>query len=280
MKDVAIIGAGEVGGLLAHVLARRDTAAEIRLIDESGRVAAGKALDITQSAPIEQFAARVSGATDISTAAGAAIIVLADRVSGGEWQGEDALALLKRLNQLASGAVLLGTGPSCRELVERGVRELHIPRARLLGSAPEALAAALRAMIALETDGSPQDIALSIAGVPPSQIVVAWDDATIGGFAAARVLDEPTRRRLAARLPSLWPPGPYALASAAAKVIEALAGRSRRLATCFVAPDDAAGVRMRTAALPVRLDAMGMAEVVLPTLSVHDRVALDNAMML
>src|SRR5947207_2861409 len=120
MKDVAIIGAGEVGGLLAHVLARRDTAAEIRLIDESGR------------------------------------------------------------------------------------------------------AAALRAMIALETDGSPQDIALSIAGVPPSQIVVAWDDATIGGFAAARVLDEPTRRRLAARLPSLWPPGPYALASAAAKVIEAL----------------------------------------------------------
>ena len=97
MKDVAIIGAGEVGGLLAHVLARRDTAAEIRLIDESGRVAAGKALDITQSAPIEQFAARVSGATDISTAAGAAVIVLADRVSGGEWQGEDGLMLLKRL---------------------------------------------------------------------------------------------------------------------------------------------------------------------------------------
>ena len=250
MKDVAIIGAGEVGGLLAHVLARRDAAAEIRLIDESGRVATGKALDIAQSAPIEQFAARVSGATDISTAAGAAVIVLADRVSGGEWQGEDALALLKRLNQLASGAVLLGTGPSCRELVERGVRELHIPRARLLGSAPEALAAALRAMIALETDGSPQDIALSIAGVPPSQIVVAWDDVTIGGFAATRGLDEPTRRRLVARLPLLWPPGPYALASAAAKVIEALLGRSRRLATCFVAPDDAAGVRMRTAALP------------------------------
>jgi malate dehydrogenase len=280
MKEVAIIGAGEVGSLLTHVLARRDAAAEIRLIDESGRVAAGKALDITQSAPIEQFAARVSGATDISTAAGAAIIVLADRVSGGEWQGEDALALLKRLNQLASGAVLLGTGASCRELVERGVRELHLPRARLLGSAPEALAAALRAMIALETDGSPQDVALSIAGVPPSQIVVAWDDVTIGGFAAMRVLDEPTRRRLAARLPSLWPPGPYALASAAAKVIEALLGRSRRLVICFVAPDDTAGVRMRTAALPVRLDSMGMAEVVLPTLSVHDRVALDNAMSL
>src|SRR2546422_7980849 len=120
MKGVAIIGAGEVGGLLAHVLARRDAAAAIRLIDESGRVAAGKALDITQSAPIEQFAACLSGATDTSTAAGAAIVVLADRVGGGEWQGEDALALLKRLNQLASGAVLLCAGPSYPQLVERG----------------------------------------------------------------------------------------------------------------------------------------------------------------
>jgi malate dehydrogenase len=280
MKDVAIIGAGEVGSLLAHVLARRDAVTEIRLIDESGRAAGGKALDITQAAPIEQFATRVSGATDISTAAGAAVIVLADRVSGGEWQGEDALLLLKRLNQLTAGAVLLGAGPACRELIERGTRELHIPRARLLGSAPEAIAAAMRALIALEIDGSPQDVALSIAGVPPSQIVVAWDDVTIGGFAATRVLDEPARRRLAARLPALWPPGPYALASAASKVIEAVLGRSRRLTTCFVAPDEASGVRTRTAALPVRLGSMGIAEVVLPTLSVRDRVALDNAMLL
>jgi malate dehydrogenase len=215
MHDVAIIGAGELGGLLAHVLARRDATAQIRLIDEMGRVAAGKALDITQSAPIEQFATRVSGSTDVSTAAGSSIIVLADRFNAGEWQGEDGLALLKRLTQLTSGAVLLGAGTSCRELIERGARELHIPRARLLGSAPEALAAAMRAIVALETNGSPQDVSLSIAGVPPSQMVVAWDDVTIGGFAATRVLDEPSRRRLVARLPALWPPGPYALAAAA-----------------------------------------------------------------
>jgi malate dehydrogenase len=280
MQNVAIIGAGELGGLLAHVLARRDAAAQIRLIDETGRVAAGKALDIAQAAPIEQFATRVSGSTDISMAAGAAVIVLADRFGAGEWQGEDGLMLLKRLNQLTSGAIFLGAGSSCRELIERGARELHIPRARLLGSAPEALASALRAMVALETDGSPRDVALSIAGVPPSQIVVPWDDVTIGGFAATRVLDEPARRRLAARLPSLWPPGPYALAAAASRVIEALLGRSRRLAACFVAPDDAAGTRTRTAALPVRLSAAGIAEVVLPSLNAKDRVALDNAMLL
>jgi hypothetical protein len=57
---------------------------------------------------------------------------------------------------------------------------------------------------------------------------------------------ENRRRSLAsredARLPALWPPGPYALASAAAKVVEAIVGRSRHRAVCFVAPDDAAGV--------------------------------------
>ena len=61
MQDVAIIGAGELGGALAHVLARRDVASTIRLIDETGGVAAGKALDIMQSAPIERFATRVVG---------------------------------------------------------------------------------------------------------------------------------------------------------------------------------------------------------------------------
>jgi len=280
MHTVAIIGAGELGGALAHVLARRDAIGEIRLIDEAGRVAAGKALDIAQAAPIERFATQVSGSTDISTAAGAATVVIADRMGGGEWSGEDGLMLMRRLLQMASGAILLCAGASQRELVERGVRELGISRTRLFGSAPEALVAAARAIVALETQGSPRDVALSLLGVPPSHIVLPWDDATIGGFAATRVLDEPARRRIDARLPALWPPGPYALASAASKVIEALAGRSRQRAICFVAPDDAAGRRMRAAALPVRLGPGGIASVVLPSLNVHDRVALDNATLL
>jgi malate/lactate dehydrogenase len=273
MQDVAIIGAGELGGALAHVLARRDVASAIRLIDESGRVAAGKALDIAQ--------ARLSGSTDISSAAGASVIAVADRVGpAGEWQGDDGVALLRRLIQIAAGSVVLCVGASQRELVERGVRELRMSRFRLFGSAPEALAAAARAIVALEVNGSPRDVTLALVGEPPTQVVVPWDEATIGGFAATRVLDEPSRRRIVARLPALWPPGPYALASAAAKIIEAIAGRSRARAIGFVAPDDTQGRRARAAALPVRLHAAGIAEVVLPKLGVHDRVALDNAMLL
>jgi malate dehydrogenase len=280
MNEVAIVGAGDLGGALAHLLARQNIARTIRLIDDAGRIAAGKALDISQAAPIEGFATELSGFTEPDAAAGAAIVVLADRAGKGEWQGDEALLVLQRLSQMASGAVFLCAGASQRDVVDRGVGELHIPRGRLIGSAPEALAAAARALIALDTDGSPQDVALTVLGVPPDRLVIPWEDAAVGGFSAVRMIDGPRRRRIAARLPALWPPGPYALAAAAAKAIGAITGRSRQLSSCFVAADVSAGRRARTAALPVRLGETGVVEVVVPELNGHDRVALDNAMML
>ena len=280
MQNVAIIGAGELGGATAHALARSNLVRSITLIDDTRRVAAGKALDIAQAAPVEGFATHVSGATDLSMAAGASVVILADRITGGEWQGEDGLVLLKRLSQTASGAVILCAGPSQRELVDRGVRELKIPRTRLFGSAPESLAAAARALVALAVNGSPRDISLSVLGVPPAHTVIPWADATVAGFALTRLVDEPSRRRLGARVAALWPPGPYALAAAATACVEAMAGRSRRLASCFVAPDVSSGTHTRTGAMPVRLGPAGIVDVVLPSLSAVEQVALDNALML
>ena len=280
MQDVAIIGAGDLGGATAHALARSNLVRSITLIDEAGRVAAGKALDIAQAAPVEGFATQLSGATDVSMAAGASIVILADRITGGEWQGDDGLVLLKRLSQTASGAVILCAGPAQRELIDRGVHELTFPRTRLFGSAPESLAAAARALVALAVNGSPRDISLSVLGVPPAHTVIPWADATVAGFALTRVVDEPSRRRLAARVTALWPPGPYALAAAAAVVVEAMTGRSRRVASCFVAPDCSTGTHTRTGAMPVRLGSAGIVEMVLPSLSAVEQVALDNAMQI
>jgi malate dehydrogenase len=280
MQDVAIIGAGDLGGAVAHALARSNLARSVRLIDETGRIAVGKALDIAQAAPVEGFATQLSGATDISMAAGASMVILADRMTGGEWRGEDGLVLLKRLSQTASGAVIVCAGPSQRELVDRGIRELKFARTRLFGSAPESLAAAARALVALAVNGSPRDVSLSILGRPPAHTVIPWADATIGGFSLLRQVDEPSRRRLEARVTSLWPTGPYALAAAATVIVEAMAGRSRRVASCFVAPDLSTGTRVHTGAMPVRLGPAGIVEIVSPSLSAVEQVALDNAMML
>jgi malate dehydrogenase len=286
MGEVAIVGAGELGGLVAHALARRNAAGVVRLIDGAGRVAEGKALDISQAAPVEGFAGTIAGSTDLSAAAGAAIVVIADRAGGpgkpggNVWQSEDDLTLVRQLNAIAPRALFLCAGVSHRELVERSVRELHIPRTRILGSASEAFVAAAAAIVALELDVSPQDVTLAILGVPPHQIVIAWEHAAVAGFALTGMLSEPIRRQLTRRIGALWPVGPQALASAACKVVDAMSGNSRRPVTCFVAPDDQAGVRARAAALPVRLGSSGIIEVMMPALSVAERVALDNAMLL
>jgi malate dehydrogenase len=286
MREVAIVGAGELGGLAAHALARRNTAQVIRLIDPSGRVAEGKALDISQAAPIEGFVGAVVGSTDLSTTAGASVVVIADRV-GGEgrgdseiWDSDDSLTLLRQLNAIAPRALFLCAGASHRELVERSVRELRISRSRILGCASEAFVAAAKAIVALQLDVSPRELSLSILGVPPHQIVIAWEHAAVGGFALTAMMSEPTRRQLAERIAALWPVGPYALASAVRQVVDAACGSTRRPVTCFVAPDDQAGVRMRAAALPIRFGAGGVVEVMTPMLSVVERVALDNALLI
>jgi malate dehydrogenase len=280
MREVAIVGAGELGGAVAHVLARRDAVRSLVLVDESGRVAEGKALDIAQAAPVEGFATQLAGTTDIARVAGSEVVIVTERFAAGPWSTEDGLLLLKRLAQMAPRATILCAGASSRDLIERGVRELRIDRRRLFGSAPEAVASSARALVALCANASPREVALSVLGVPPSHTVIAWEEATIGGFALTRQLDEPSRRRLAARVAATWPPGPYALASAAALVIEAMAGRSRRSACCFVAPDTSSGTHARASALPVRFDASGIATTLQPSLSVLERVAWENAVRL
>jgi malate dehydrogenase len=279
MHEVAIIGAGELGGALAHILARRDVARRVRLVDD-GRVAEGKALDIAQAAAVEGFATEMVGSNDIATAAGADAIVIADRAGAGEWHGEAALQLVRRLAQSAPQAVLLCGGATQRDLIDVAARELRIGRTRLFGSAPEALAGGARALVALAANASPRDVCLSVLGVPPNHTVVPWEDVTLSGFPLARVVGEATRRRIAARISALWPPGPYALASAAALVVEGVAGRSRRTSSCFVAPDESLGRRARTGALPVRLGSTGIVDVLVPRLTVADSVALDNAIQL
>jgi len=188
--------------------------------------------------------------------------------------------VLTRLRDFSPQSLVVCAGATQRELVERGVRELHVSRARIVGSAPEALVSGVRAIVAAELRVSPRDVALTALGVPPDHIVVPWEDATAGGFAVSRLIGEPERRRLDAGLGTLWPPGPYALASAAAKVIDTVLGRSERVVSCFVAPDDAAGRKTRTAALPVRLTRGGVVGVVMPELNGRDRVRWDNATLL
>jgi malate dehydrogenase len=278
MSRVAIIGAGPLGGALAHTLAGRARAGEVRLIDPDGKVAEGKALDILQASPVEGFSTRITAASTVAAAAGADVIVLADLVTGGEIAGESGLALLKQLTSLETRSPLLFAGASQRELMSRAADELHVPSRRLLGSAPLALEAAVRAVVAAMLDASPGDLSIGVAGVPPRDAVIGWEAATAFHQPIGSVLAPHHLASISSRLAALWPPQPYALASAAARVAEALALGSRRRYTCFTAIDVTGTGRGMIAAVPVEIVEGGAGKAVEPALSRHERTAFENGL--
>ena len=279
MSSIVILGAGELGGAVARQLACADVTRRIVLVDESAPLAEGKALDIRQAAPIDGYSTAVIGSGDESAVVSADFIVIADRAAtGAEWQGDTGVALVRRVAYLNPSAVILCAGAGQMGLVERGVGEGGLDRDRLFGSAPEGLRSAVAAMTALEVGSSATEICVAVVGRPPAEIIVPWDEASIGGRRAIDVLSPPAIVRLDARLPRLWPPGPLTLASAAARVIVS-ATRWQHEAVCiFVALSREESAARRTGVLPAYVGDTGISQLLTPTLSARDRVRLDTAL--
>jgi malate dehydrogenase len=273
MPFIAIIGSGTLGGSIAQKLAARDRVREVRLIDQDEGIARGKALDISQSAPVDGFSTRVTFAGSIAAAGGADVIVLADPANGqGEHSGEGGLSLLRQLSAIDAVAPIVCAGATQRELIARASTELHLPQSRVLGSAPLALESALRALAGLIVDASGVEITLRVVGVPPRSAVVAWEEASAFAQPLAAHIAPHEIAALSARIPGLWPPGPYALASAASRVVEAIANGSRRRFSCFVTV-----AHGKVAAMPVELGRDGLVRIIEPSLTRQERTRLENA---
>jgi len=280
MSIVCIIGAGELGGAIAHALARGERVRRTILIDDAGGVAAGKALDIQQAGAIGGHHMHLEGSSDFSRVVGTAACVIADRSgrSSNEWHGDEGLALLKRLAPYLGDAPIVFAGPSQTGLMLAASREAHLRRERLIGTAPEALAGAVRAVAAIEAQCVPEEIGLTVLGAPPHGFVIPWSEASINGLALQQVLTQVQLTRIETRVAHLWPPGPHALGLAAARITEALVSSSRRTFTVFNVFDGEFGARGRVGALPAILSPRGIMTTRVPELSTRERVQVENAL--
>jgi malate dehydrogenase len=275
-----IIGAGELGGAAAHALARAACVRRIVLIDDAGGVAAGKALDIQQAGAIEGSHAHLEGTSDVSRVVGAAACIMADRSgrASSEWQGEEALALLRQLLRYLGDSPIVFAGSAQADVILAASRELHVRRERLIGSAPEALAGAVKSMVALEAPCSPREISLTLLGAPPRGFVVPWNDAAIAGHSCEGALTQVQLTRIASRVLHLWPPGPHALGLAASKVVEGIVCASRRSFSVLTVLEGEFGARDRVGVLPASLSSTGIQAVRVPVLNARDRVQVENAL--
>jgi malate dehydrogenase len=278
MRTVAILGAGPIGAAAARAMAEREIARRIVLVDESEAVAAGKALDIAQSGPVDGWDTRLSGAAALGADSAPCLLVVADRHgAAGEWRGDAALETMRRVIAVTSCPMLFA-GAAQHGLMADVARELGVPRNRLIGSAPEALASAARALTALAARMSASEVAVSVVGVP-RRFVCAWNESRLGGTAATSVLGPPELAKLEAQVQASWPPGPYALGSAASAVASAILGGSPRTRTVFALIDGPLHGRSVVAAVPATFGCAGIASIRLPQLSPKEQLAFEGSLL-
>jgi malate dehydrogenase len=279
MTTVAIVGAGEIGGSTAQALARTDRIGRLLFVDPAGSAAAGKALDLRQAGAIDGTHTRLEGTEDATRIAGCDVCVVADRVgSAGEWRGDEGLTLVRQLMPYLGRAPIVFAGAWHADLLAQTAVELRVDRNRLLGSAAEAFVSAAAAIVAMEANCSPRDVALTVLGTPPSRLVILWSEASIGGYNLQRVLAPVQLRRVESRTAVLWPPGPYALGAAASRVVTALVSSSRHSFSVLMHLVGEFGIRDRTAALPARLGPHGILETRVPELTSREHVQVQTAL--
>ena len=78
-KKIALIGAGQIGGTLAHLAALKELG-DIVLFDIAEGIPQGKALDLAESAPVDGFNARITGANTYADIAGADVIIVSRKL--------------------------------------------------------------------------------------------------------------------------------------------------------------------------------------------------------
>jgi malate dehydrogenase len=279
MKTVAILGAGDIGGAAAQALAAGNAAARVILVDARAGVAAGKALDIQQSGAVERFHATLHGTGDESRVTGCDVCLIADRVgAAGEWRGDEGLSMLVRIARDLGDAPIVFAGASQLDLLSSAASEASVRPKRLIGSSPEALASAITAVVSAEASCSPRDVMLTVLGAPPAGLVVPWSEAAIGGYAISRVLSQAQLARIEARAARLWPPGPYTLGAAAARVTSAILCNSRQSFSVLTQLTGEFGVRGRAGALPARLGTRGIVETRVPELDTRQQVKVQVAL--
>ena len=74
-NKIALIGAGNIGGTLAHLVGLKELG-DVVLFDVFGGVAAGKALDLMQSGSVDLFDSHMTGGSDYAAIAGADVVIV------------------------------------------------------------------------------------------------------------------------------------------------------------------------------------------------------------
>ena len=107
-KKISLIGAGQIGGTLAHLLGLKEVVSDVVLFDVASGVAKGKALDIAQSSSVDGFNVKFSGTNNYKDIKNSDVIIITAGVPRKPGMSRDDLLgiNLKIMKQVAEGIKL------------------------------------------------------------------------------------------------------------------------------------------------------------------------------
>ncbi len=296
---IALVGAGNIGGTLAHLIGLKGLG-DVVLFDVFGGVAAGKALDIMQSAPVEGFDARMSGTSDYAAIAGSDVVIVT--------AGFPRMPGMSRDDLLAKNAEVIGTvADGIRQhapdafvivitnpldiMVSVMQRRSGLPARKVVGMAGVLDSARFRHFLAEEFGVSVEDVTAFVLGGHGDTMVPLTRYSTVAGVPVPDLvrMGWSTRERIEAivtrtangggEIVKLLEKGSafYAPAASAIAMAESYLRDRRRVLPCAVRLDGEYGQRDLYVGVPVVIGAAGVERIVEVELTADERAAFDRS---
>ena len=189
-KKIALIGAGMIGGTLAHLIASKELG-DVVIFDIVEGTPQGKALDIAQSTPVDAIDCALRGTNDYVDIRGADVVIVTAGVPRKPGMSRDDLLEinLKVMEQVGAGIkkytpgafIICITNP-----LDAMVWALHritgVPRNRIAGMAGVLDSARFRWLLAQEFDVSVEDVTAFVLGGHGDMMVPLPRYSTVGGI--------------------------------------------------------------------------------------------------
>ena len=277
---VTVVGAGNVGATCADVLAYKEVANEVILVDIKEGLAEGKALDIWQKAPVDLYDTRTIGVTnDYAKTAGSDVVVITSGLPRKPGMSRDDLiqtnagivkSVTENIVQHSPEAIIIIVSNPLDVMTYQAHLVSKKDRTRVMGMAGILDTARYRAFLAEALNVSPKDIQAVLMGGHGDTMVPLPRYTTVAGIPVTELIDGDKLEAIINRTKtgggelvklmgtSAW----YAPGSAAAQMVEAILKDQRRVFPVCVQLDGEYGIDNCYLGAPVILGKNGIEKII------------------
>jgi malate dehydrogenase len=278
-KKIALVGAGNIGGMLAHLCALKHLG-DVVLFDVVEGLPQGKALDLMESGPIEGFDAVITGTNRYEDIAGADVCIVTAGLARKPGMSRDDLlatnakiitSVAEGIKRHAPGAFVITVSNPLDAMVTQMKRVTGFPKERVVGMAGVLDSSRYRTFLAMELGVSVESVAAIVLGGHGDDMVPVRSACTVGGVPIAKLLAperlnaiEDRVRKAGGEIVGLLKTGSafYSPASAAVQMAEAYLRDRQRILPAAAYLEGEYGVRGCYVGVPVRIGAGGVEKVI------------------